>query len=255
MENMQTLVVHRPGLPPWLSIRQVSGINQGGAADASAGLSKITTDADETWAWNPVDGEWQLLHIIRSGDTLWNMGGHYYGQRSRENVHRIGNVQQNKPIVGNDYASCVPGDILLIPGLAQPADQPALPPGGGASPPGGGLEPPAEGGDWGDPPAGWDPNLPWPPVTGGIGLPVEPPAEGGEGADDGEQPAEGEPVSAITPAEGEKKGFWTTGKIVAAAGGGVALVALIAFLATRKPKRRRAPSRRRRSPPRRRRRR
>jgi hypothetical protein len=247
-----TVIVRRPGLPPWMNTvevarprtREAGGQAQGGAADASVGLEKISSGPDETWAWNPIYDQWQLLHVIRSGDTLWQMGAHYYGQASRDNVHRIGDVEQNRRIVGSTYDQCVPGDILLIPDLTPPANQPPAPPGNGAEPPPGGAEPPGSGQDggidWGDPPANWPPDMPWPPVGGVVTAPYEPPAGGGEQPG----PITPTPVGATTPTTGETKGWWTTGKVVGVSAGGLAVVALVIYLATRKPGRRGAPRRR-----------
>ncbi len=170
------LVVRRLGVPPWLSMTQAAqlpeadGIGQGGAADASAGLQKVEGSwrgEVRTWAWNPVYSEWQLLHVLREGDTLWNMGGTYYGQRSVANVHRICDLEQNAPIIGadSDCAQGVPGDILLIPGLTQPEDQPPASPPGGATPPPGGIEPPDVPTDpiSDERPPGYPDEYPWPP--------------------------------------------------------------------------------------------
>lgn len=243
------LVVRRLGVPPWLSMTQAAqlpeadGIGQGGAADASAGLQKVEGSwrgEVRTWAWNPVYSEWQLLHVLREGDTLWNMGGTYYGQRSVANVHRICDLEQNAPIIGadSDCAQGVPGDILLIPGLTQPEDQPPASPPGGATPPPGGIEPPDVPTDpiSDERPPGYPDEYPWPP--GWSTSPVETPI-------DEEPPAEATPIGApIETTEG--RGWWTPGKIALVGGLGAATLGLIIWgvASAKKPKRRRTKRRR-----------
>lgn len=256
--SMQTgmIIVHRRGLPPFLATIEAAGQAQGGPADASAALTK-QTDSRGTWAWNPLYDEWQLLHIIRSGDTLWAMSGTYYGERSVPGVHKIGRVEQNRPILGSDYEQAVPGDVILIPGLAQPGGavpsppgDPAVPPPGGAQPPG--LELPGEGIDWTspEPPDNWPPQLPWPPgsVTPPITTPVELPAD--IPALPPAQPAEPTPVGAEPAQPVTQESWWTTPRIALVGGLSVVTVGLIAWAATRgakKPrKRRRRPQKRRR---------
>jgi len=244
------LVVNRLGLPPPLALAQAAGIYgeaggqaQGGPADASEGLSKVSGTwhgQARTWAWNPVYSEWQLLHVIREGDTLWRMGQTYYGESSTANVRRICNLEQNAPIIGadRDCAQGVPGDVLLIPGLEQPSNQPPASPPGGAVPPPDGYEPPTFPTDPGldQRPPGYPDDWPWPPVWDT--TPAEPPAEPAEPTEPTE-PAEPEPVGAITR-PGTSQKFWTAGKIVAAAGGGLGVLGLIvwAAVAAGKPKRR-----------------
>jgi len=255
---MNQIIVQRHGLPPFLSYIEAAGQAQGGAADASAGLNKVTDDRG-TWAWNPLYSEWQLLHIVRSGDTVWQMGATYYGQSSLTNVHRIGNIEQNFPLLGSTYDQAVPGDVLLIPGLAQPSGQPPAPAPGGAVPPPGGAMPPDEPGLAPDVPDWWPPNLPWPPyqtqpeVPGGQEMPGEVPGEPADQA----PPPQGVPVGAITPRAPEKKSWWTGGKIALVGGLGLTALGLIVWGATRGQKRttRRTSTTRRRPPQRRRRRR
>lgn len=266
MQSM--IIVTRHGLPPFLNTVEVAGQAQGGPADASEGLNKINV-GEQTWAWNPIYDEWQLLRMIRSGDTLWNMSGQYYGERSVPGVRRIGNVEQNRPILGSSYDRAVPGDVILIPGLDQPGAAPPSPPPGGAQPPPGGAVPPTPpdlppigGIDWTspEPPPNWPPYLPWPPdqVAPPDAPPVDvpdvpPPVVVGPG----EPPAGAEPtpVGATTPG-GEREGWWTTGRIALVGGLAVVTTGLIVWGATRgskkrkrgKPrKRQRTPRRRRRS--------
>ena len=259
MMNASQLVVRRPGLPPFLNTVQAAAVqwsqalgqNQGGPADASAGLTKVEGTwhgQARTWAWNPVYSEWQLLHVLRSGDTLWNMGGTYYGQRSVQNVHRIGDVEQNAPIIGanaggdNAYALGVPGDVLLIPGLEQPANQPPASPPGGAVPPPGGAEPP-DIPDVGERPPGYPVDWPWPP--GWATSPVEPGPEEPTTPAPVEPPATPTPIGAETgtPSEGT---WWTTGKIVLVGSLGLATLGLIVWGVASGKKGKRKPSKRRR---------
>lgn len=235
MMNAGQLVVRRAGYPPFLDtfqaamVRwgQASGQNQGGPADASAGLSKVDRSwhgQARTWAWNPVYSEWQLLHVIRSGDTLWAMGRTYYGQSSMQNVHRIGDVEQNAPIIGANasgddaYALAVPGDVLLIPGLEQP---PAPPPDASVPDPIGGMPPTPV--DPGERPPGYPPDLPWPPGWGT--TPVEPPGIEPTPTEPG-QGATPTPIGAGTPAAGGGS-WWTAGKIALVSGLGLGTLALI----------------------------
>ena len=238
------LVVNRTGLPPWLASTQAAslmgaaGIGQGGPADASAGLQKVEGSWNgeaRTWAWNPVYSQWQLLHVIREGDTLWNMGGTYYGQRSVANVHRICHVEQNAPIIGadSDCAQGVPGDVLLIPDLEQPGEQPPASPPGGAVPPPGGFEPPTTPTDpiTDERPPNYPDDWPWPP--GWSTSPVETPGEEPGGA---EPTPIGAPIQRTEPAK-----WWTPGKIALVGGLGATTLGLIvwAVAKSKKPRRRR----------------
>lgn len=253
---MQTglIIVRRHGLPPWLNTVEAAGQAQGGPADASAGLQKMN-DARGTWAWNPLYNEWQLLRVIRSGDTLWAMSGEYYGERSVPGVHRIGNIDQNQPILGSTYDRAVPGDVILIPQLQQPVGAPPQPPGDGAIPPPGGSQPPGldlpPGGiDWTapEPPPNWPPDWPWPPgnVTPPITLPTEPPYEPPPGTPPQLPPGNGAaptPVGATTPGAEEK--FWTNGKIALIGGLALGTIGLVVWGATRGAKQKRRSPRRR----------
>lgn len=101
------------------------GAKAGRPEDASAGFRRITDAQGLPWAWNPVANEWQRIHTIRSGDTLWNLSGTYYGTKSLPGVRAIFNVPQNKAIQGaSPDTGLIPGDRILIPGLRQPAAAP-----------------------------------------------------------------------------------------------------------------------------------
>jgi hypothetical protein len=248
------LIVRRPGLPPWLSMMQAAalpgagGLGQGGPADASAGLQKVdgTWNGEQrTWAWNPVSSEWQLLHVVREGDTLWAMGRTYYGESSVANVHRICHLEQNAPIIGasSDCARGVPGDILLIPGLPQPGGETPGNPPGGAVPPPGGFEPPTTPTDpiGNQRPPGYPDDWPWPPgwSTSPVETPGEtPPAETGDGAEPTPVDA---PIQTTQPTR-----WWTPGKIALVGGLGATTLGLIIWgvAASKKPKRRRSRRRR-----------
>lgn len=258
MLNAGQLVVRRHGLPPFLNTFQAAAVEwngmigagadgqrQGGPADASAGLTKVDGTwhgQERTWAWNPVDSEWQLLHVLRSGDTLWRMGSTYYGQSSMQNVHRIGDVEQNREIIGADasgdnaYALGVPGDVLLIPGLEQPGGQPPASPPGGSVPDPGGAQPPGTP-DYGQRPPGYPADWPWPP--GWATAPVEPPS--GTGPTEPGEPAETTPVDAQTGVV-RRESWWSPGKVVLVGGLGLTTLGLIVWgiASAGKPKRRKA---------------
>lgn len=290
MQPRTMVQVH--GLPPWLSWRNASGIAQGGPADASVGMA-LETDTRATWAYNNVYGAWMALHIIRSGDTLWALSGRYYGQRSMEGVHYIGRIEQNAPILGSSYDKAVPGDVILIPTMEPQFPGPAFsipsPPPPGAQPPPGGDPVPQPGDpgqpgtanpiDWlpEQPPPGWPPTMPWPPLQVGPG-PVDPtptdpgPINGGgePRLDPGElppgmdpppggwEPPPGvEPIPAgaiVTTKKKEPETWWTTGRIALVGGLSVATIGLIVWGSTRGTKTKRRRARPRRTTPRRRRR-
>ena len=246
------IIVRQHGLPSFMSTIEAAGQAQGGPADASAALTKMN-DSRGTWAWNPLYDEWQLLHNIRSGDTLWNMSGTYYGVRSVAGVHKIGKVDQNRPILGSDYEQAIPGDIVLIPELPQPTAAVPSPPPDVAVPPPITYDPPAPPEvDWTapDPPENWPPQLPWPPED--VMPPIVPEVP------DMPTPAlpPGPPTDAVpTPIGAEpavpsaRDSWWTTPRIALVGGLSVATVGLIAWAATRgakKPRRRRRPAKRRR---------
>ncbi|MHC4218173.1 MAG: hypothetical protein ACYSU7_06910 [Planctomycetota bacterium] len=264
MEMIPRRLVQIHGMPPWLSFRGASGIGeasgqaQGGPADASVGMT-IHNDDRGSWAWNALEGQWMLLHIIVGGDTLWNLTARYYGPTGQNlvSVRRIGNIPQNAPILGSDYRDAVPGDVILIPDLEQPGASPPSPPGGGAEPaPGGdptpgpgdppisgGLDP--IGGLPAEPPPGWPPTMPWPPFETDPGGDEPTNGEPATGApSNGAEPilVGGAPAAAVNGANGET--WWTTGRIALVGGIGVATVALIVWGATRGTKRRRRSPRR-----------
>jgi len=109
---------------PMLSTFDAAGIAQGGPADASAGLTEMVAGGAR-WAWNPLQAQWQRKHTIVKGDTVWALTAYYYGSPSIERVNQVGAVPQNKPILGPMKDQAVPGDVILIPGLAQPGPSPA----------------------------------------------------------------------------------------------------------------------------------
>ncbi len=270
MMNRNIVRIH--GLPPFVNWRNASGIAQGGPADASAGLSLMTDDRG-TWAWNTPYGQWMLLRTIRSGDTLWAMSGQYYGERTMAGVHLIGNIEQNRPILGASYDKAVPGDVILIPDLTQPGAAPPSPGPPAAQPPADGSpvpgpdEPPLAGGGYpipelpAEPPPGWPATMPWPPLEVPSEPGDQPPGElpGEQAGPIPTEPVLGAPPVLVggpgavepAPAPNGQESWWTTTRIALVGGLGLATVGLIVWGATRGSKRRR----RRSSSPRRRRRR
>ncbi len=247
----------RHGLPPFLHVVEASGQAQGGPADASTGMQLFTDGSGQSWAWNPSMSEWQLRYTVKWGDTLYVLSGRFYGQASVTGVHRIYGVPQNQPIAGSSLDQCVPGDVLLIPGLAQPQ---AIPPvGGGVSlplpvpspeqptpaqptPTPIGIELPTQ------PPPGWPPSIPWPPLTGVQPTPTEPtPAEPTPTEPTPAQPYPGGavpiPIGTTQPgAPTPKKTWWTAGRTAAVAiigTAGVAGVVALIVVAAKKNRRRR----------------
>ncbi len=195
--------------------------------DGSVGLTKYTDAQGAIWAWNPIDKEWQRLHQIRSGDTLWKMAGTYYGGPSLEGVHAIHHVPQNKAIQGGDAnTGLIPNDIILIPQLPQPVAPPATS-GGSVTPIGEVPQVPT--------PGVLDSTIPGFSAPGTFPIPVSIPTIPGEII----IPAPGEipPPEAITvgaPAPAAADSFWTTGKMVAA-GAAVVAGAGILWAITRNP--------------------
>lgn len=224
---------------------EASGAAVGHAQDASAGLNVMTDASNATWAWNPGAGEWQMLHTIASGDTLWKLSGLFYGTSSLDGVHDIYDVPQNKAIQGPSADSgLIPGDVILIPGLPQPTTAPAaadttgpmqvpqvptgiftLPTAAGSP-----LPAPVPSGA----PDNWDPSTPYPPVNAPSGGAIVLPTTYVTGDD-----PTATTVSTTTPG-GAAAPFWTHGRIAVAAGAGVIGLGTVVWLMTRKKKRRRA---------------
>jgi hypothetical protein len=186
-------------------------------------------------------GEWELPHTIKSGDTLWKLSAAYYGKSSMGGVHAIYGVPQNKAIQGPSADSgLIPGDVILIPGLPQPAVAPAAsdampstlpqqpldgtPP--TPTPAGSPLPAPVASGA----PVGWPTDVPYPPTSASGGAIVVPATNGG--------PPTVIPVTITgdAPAKAAAK-FWTGGRIALASAAGVLGVGTILWLAMRKPKR------------------
>ncbi|HXS82638.1 MAG TPA: hypothetical protein VN896_07935 [Methylomirabilota bacterium] len=227
-----------------LMFPESGGAAHGGPEDASEGLAKMQ-DRKGTWAFNDVMGEWEFVHTIKSGDTLFYLSGWYYGTPSLDGVRAIYHVPQNRAIQGpSPDRGLIPGDKILIPALPQPATapqgsdtHPAEPP---ATPPSGVSPVGAPGNAFPGPtpatvPEGWPEGEPFPPVQVPSGDAIEVPSS----------PSGAHPVlvSTSTPATttgSTRKGFWTPGKVALAAGVGLTGTALILYLALRKPKRRRA---------------
>lgn len=164
------------GIPPWLQPSiQEAGCEAGGRIvghmqDASLGLQIMAAPraggshpgAMDFWAFNPLMNEWENLHTVFSGDILTALAKRYYGAGTIENARRIRNVPQNRAIVGDAMDMAIPGDVLLIPGLPQPASAPApgvigTPGVQGSAAPTADLLP-------GEPPPWWPPGLAWPPT-------------------------------------------------------------------------------------------
>ena len=228
-----------PGM--WSS--EAAGAAAGRAQDASAGLGLFTDGSGRVWAWNPAMGEWQRLHTIASGDSLWKLTKIYYGAYSQSGVHAIHDVPQNEAIQGPDAGiGLIPGDVILIPGLPQPNPPPAN---SDSSPlsvpmaaiaespsptaPGGGMPATVEA----TAPADWPANLPYPPIqaTGGtVVVPTDTSAPMGD-AVLVELP-EMEVVGTPPPK------FWTPGRIAIVALLGTAGLGTVGYLVFRKPRRR-----------------
>lgn len=98
---------------------EAAGAAAGGPELAHAGLETATDDRGQLWALN--GSEWQAVHLVRTGDTLWNISGRYYGTPSVTGVRQIHAVARNRAVQGPDpNAGLIPGDQILIPGLVQP---------------------------------------------------------------------------------------------------------------------------------------
>lgn len=232
-------------LPPFL---EAAGSKSGHPEDASTGMPKWTDASNQSWAFNQAMGQWQIPHIIRSGDTLWKLSGLYYGKSSLDGVHAIHNVPQNKAIQGPSADSgLIPGDIILIPGLPQPAQAPAAadttPMGAPQTPVMAPPVPTAPGSPLPFPvpssaPTGWPTSIPYPPTQTPSGPDIVPASWSGS-----------EPAPIVLPTvdvEGQvpasssstQKGFWTGGRIAIASGVGLVGLGTVIYLATRKKRRR-----------------
>lgn len=103
---------------------EAGGARAGVTETAAAGLEKRSDAEGRVWAWNPEMDQWQLLHEIAWGDTLWNLSRTYYGQPSLEGVRAIHEVPQNYAIQGpSPDHGLIPGDVILIPDLQQPFEE------------------------------------------------------------------------------------------------------------------------------------
>lgn len=239
MRNGYSMYANRPySAYPLL---EASGAAAGHAQDASAGMARWIDNNQKTWAFNTSAGEWQRLHTIVTGDTLWKISGLYYSAPSLDGVHAIYGVPQNKAIQGSSPdKGLIPGDVILIPGLPQPA----LPPQGSDSPvgafpdapppiagvptvpPGSGLPVPLPT----TAPTDWPSDDQYPPVHVPSGGVVTLPTVNVEGT----VPSTADWHQETPAGSTAKPKFWSTGRILAASAAGVAGVGLLAFLATRK---------------------
>lgn len=225
--------------------------------DASSGMATYMDGQGNQWAYNPATAEWQRTHVIQSGDTLWKLSGTYYTAPSLGGVRGIFGVPQNKAIQGDSPdIGLIPGDIILIPGLPQPAappgttdevpigEVPQVPPAGPPDATLPGSEIPGT-----TPLPGPGQKLPgtWQPPDVGIGLPVGYEYPGVPITEPGEQVTipgvpitlpETEIIGEVPAKPEEKKKFWTPGKTAVIVGAGVLGVGLIWAL-TRKGRRRR----------------
>jgi hypothetical protein len=220
-----------------------AGAKLGRPEDASANMPRWQDSNGKPWAFNASMGEWQRVHTIASGDSLWKLSGLYYGTSSLGGVHAIYAVPQNKTIQGpSPDSGLIPGDVILIPGLPQPTTPPstsdAMPIGSFPDapptssiptvPPGGNLPVPVPT----SAPAGWPSDEQYPPIHepsgGAIVLPTV--------TVEGDVPAM--PVGSTTTTGQHSDKFWTGGRVLAASAVGAAGLGTIVFLATRKKRRR-----------------
>jgi hypothetical protein len=226
---------------------EAAGSKSGHPEDASTGMPKWTDASNQSWAFNAAMGQWQIPHVIRSGDTLWKLSGLYYGKSSLDGVHAIHNVPQNLKIQGPSADSgLIPGDIILIPGLPQPAQAPAAadttPMGTPQTPVTAPPVPTAPGSPLPFPvpssaPTGWPTSIPYPPTQTPSGPDIVPASWSGS-----------EPAPTVLPtvtvtgqapaSSSAQKGFWTGGRIAIASGVGLVGLGTVIYLATRKKRRR-----------------
>jgi hypothetical protein len=228
---------------------EAAGAKLGRPEDASDGMPRWQDSNQKEWAFNSAVGEWERIHTIKSGDTLWKLSGLYYGTSSMGGVHAIYNVPQNKSIQGpSPDSGLIPGDVILIPGLPQPTTPPstsdAMPIGAFPDappstaglptvPPGGNIPVPLPSAQ----PAGWPSDEDYPPIheatdMGGTGPIVLPTV-----TVDGDVPAT---TAGQTTTSGKPAQFWSTGRILAASAVGAAGLGTVIYLATKKKRRRRA---------------
>lgn len=109
-------------LPPFAR-REAAGAVAGHGQDASAGMQQ-TTVSGVTWAYNAAMAEWQRVYpVVSLPNGLSGLAAQFYGDPTR--WPEIYNVPQNKAIQGpNPNTGLIPGDTILIPGLAQPGPAP-----------------------------------------------------------------------------------------------------------------------------------
>lgn len=221
--------------------------------------------AVEVWVYNDLMGEWQQMHVIQPGQTLFhNLAPGYYnfGEGLPSQLARtkaIKNVPQNAGIVGPMGDRAIPGDTILIPhlpqiGLPNPATVTPTNPGEvpAGSPPPGGLP--------GAPPPPIIPDVPIPGLAPPPALPAPPPVPGAPPAPPPPAIPPDLPISALPPIppgaipgiipvgavpeeKKEPEKFWTPTKVAIGAGVVVAGGALAYYL-MKKPKRRRRKRRR-----------
>ncbi len=233
-------MAHGPMPLPGMWTHDASGMRAGHTEDASAGLGTITDGGGTIWAWNTVVGEWEVPYTIKSGDTLWKLTKRFYGVFSRDGVHAINLVPQNLAIQGPDPdIGLIPGDVILIPGLPQPAAAPAAadapsgdvpqdpvnPGAASQSLPGDGTPAAA------DIPTGWPAGVPYPPdatAPGQISTPSEVVTTLPEVTIVGNVPGKKKPAD---------EPFWTGGRIVIASVIGLGGLGTVVWLATRKKNR------------------
>lgn len=199
---------------PMFYAREARGALTGQLQDASAGLQKAVDASGQLWAWNPVvtPPQWQRVHELAAGETIWNLLLDWYGTRSIDLVHKVRDVPQNTPILGGDAAQAYPGDVILVPDLEQPWA--TAPSGGGTTTTTGGT-PVSNGGTTNGG------------TTNGNGGTTNGGTTNG-GTNGGTTNGNG-----AIATNGEAAGWWTPGKKVAAAAAGVGAAALIGWLIMR----------------------